>query len=378
MKFALIGFSCALAAYAQPPSTTFEGRSGYKLSNGKLELVVAQKGASFISLMLAGEPGGLNPLWNPAMLAREKNQPPRFGNSIGHFVCVDGFGGVSPEERAAGFPSHGEAYSIDFATDSFSQEKGVTTLTMSAPLPLAQEKLTRTMRLADGENVVYVKSRLESNTAFDRPIAWAEHATIGAPFLERGVTVVDLPAVQSKTRPYKEAGNHRLVSGKEFTWPMAPLLAGGAVDIRTAPGEIESGDHTTSALDPSKPYVWVTALHPGKRLLIGWVFKASDYPWLQNWEFYPKNGMLARGLEFSTQPFDIPRREAVGMSGLFDTPTFRWLPAKSAIETGFAIFYAQTPEGFTGVTDVRVENGSIVVEDAKAGKKLALKASLPI
>jgi hypothetical protein len=249
---------------------------------------------------------------------------------------------------------------------------------MSAPLPLAQEKLTRTMRMAEGENVVYVHSRLESFTAFDRPIAWAEHATIGAPFLERGVTVVDLPAVRSKTRPYTGGTNHRLPSDKEFTWPMAPLAAGGTVDIRAAPAELDSGDHTTSALDRSKPYVWVTALHPGKRLLIGWVFKATDYPWVQNWEFYPKTGMLARGLEFSTQPFDIPRREAVAMSGLFDTPTFRWLPAKSAIETGFAIFYTQTPDGFTGVTDVRVENGSIVVEDTKSGKKVALKASLPI
>jgi len=320
----------------------------------------------------------MNPLWNPAMLAREKNQPPRFGNSLGHFVCVDGFGGVSKEERAAGFPSHGEAYSIDFATDSFSKEKGVTTLVMSALLPLAQEKLTRTMSIADGENVVYVKSRLESHTAFDRPIAWAEHATIGAPFLERKVTVVDIPAVKSKTRPYTTGAMHRLASDKEFTWPMAPLAAGGTVDIRSAPAEPESGDHTTSTLDPSKPYVWATALHPAKRLLIGWIFKAKDYPWIQNWEFYPKNGMLARGLEFSTQPFDIPRREAVAMSGLFDTPTFRWLPAKSAIDTGFAIFYTQTPEGFTGVTDVRVESGSIIVEDSKAGKKLTLKASLPI
>jgi len=145
-----------------------------------------------------------------------------------------------------------------------------------------------------------------------------------------------------------------------------------------APTGSDTGDHTTSALDRSKPYVWVTALHPAKRLLIGWVFKASDYPWLQNWEFYPASGALARGLEFSTQPFDLPRREAVGMTGLFDTPTFRWLPAKSAIESGFAIFYLQTPDGFTGVTDVRVENGTIVVEDGKAGKKLSLKASLPI
>jgi hypothetical protein len=378
MRATLLYAVCAAAVLAQPPATTFEGRDSYKLANDKIELVVVRKGASFGSLVLLEDPARLSALWNPAMLAREKNQPPRFGNSLGHFVCVDGFGGTSREERAAGFPSHGEAYSIDFATDSFSKENGTTTLVMSAPLPLAQEKLTRTMRVVQGENIVYVVSRLESQTAFDRPIAWAEHATIGAPFLERGVTVVDLPAVRSKTRPYNGGATHRLVSDKEFTWPMAPLVTEGTVDIRSAPTGIDSGDHTTSAMDLSKPYAWVTALHPAKRLLIAWVFKASDYPWVQNWEFYPKTEMLARGLEFSTQPFDIPRREAVAMSGLFNTPTFRWLPAKSAIETRFAIIYTQVPEGFTGVTDVRVESGSIVLEDGKTGKRLAVKASLPI
>jgi hypothetical protein len=364
--------------YAQPTAATFEGRSGYSLSNGAIDLIVLEKGATFASLVDTNDASKLNPLWNPAMLARESKQPPRFGNSIGHFVCVDGFGGTSPEERAAGFPGHGEAYSQDFTTRSFAKKDGVTTLVLSTPLPLAQETLTRTIRLADGEKIVYVQSRLESHTAFDRPIAWAEHATIGAPFLERGVTVVDLPAVRSKTRPYDRSQNHRLASDKEFKWPDAPLTTSGTVDIRSAPVDLDSGDHTTSSLDPKKPYVWVTALHPKKRRMIGWIFKAADFPWIQNWEFYPKNGALARGLEFSTQPFDIPRREAVALSGLFDTPTFRWLPAKSVIETGFAIFYTDTPEGMTGVTDVRVENGSVTVEDSKSGRKVSFKATLPI
>jgi hypothetical protein len=379
MKHILLLSFLPLIAQAQPPAATFEGRSGYTLSNGTIDLIVLQKGATFASLVLSQDSSKLNPLWNPAMLAREAKQPGRFGNSIGHFVCVDGFGGTSAEERAAGFPGHGEAYSQDFTTKSFGKENGVTTLVLTTPLPLAQETFTRTIRLAEGENVVYVRSRLESHTAFDRPIAWAEHATIGAPFLERGVTVVDLPAVRSKTRPYeRNPQNHRLASDKDFEWPNAPLVNGGAVNIRSAPPDLDSGDHTTSSLDRSKPYVWVTALHPAKHRLIGWIFKATDFPWIQNWEFYPKNGMLARGLEFSTQPFDIPRREAVAMSGLFDSPTFRWLPAKSAIETGFAIFYIDTQKDMAGVTDVRVENGSITVEDSKSGRKVTIKASLPI
>ena len=46
--------------------------------------------------------------------------------------------------------------------------------------------------MVDGENIVYVESRLENLLGFDRPVNWAEHATIGSPFLESGATVVDV------------------------------------------------------------------------------------------------------------------------------------------------------------------------------------------
>jgi hypothetical protein len=122
--------------------------------------------------------------------------------------------------------------------------------------------------------------------------------------------------------------------------------------------------------------VFVTALHPQKQLLLGYLFRASDFPWVQSWEYYPSDGKLARGLEFSTQPFDVPRREAVQLSSLFGAPSYRWLPANSAIDSIFLIFYAKTPAGFTKVDDVLFENERIVIFDRAVGKELSLAASL--
>ena len=62
------------------------------------------------------------------------------------------------------------------------------------------------------------------------------------------------------------------------------------------------------------------------------------------------------------------------MNPLFGTPTFRWLPAKSKLETRFLMFYARVPEGFTGVENVIVENGKITVVD-RSGLRLVLPAS---
>jgi hypothetical protein len=83
-------------------------------------------------------------------------------------------------------------------------------------------------------------------------------------------------------------------------------------------------------------------------------------------------------VEFATQPFDLPRREMVELGKMFDTPVYRWLPAKSKIATRFLLFYVKSPEGMTHVDDVRLENGKLVVEDRAAGKTLMLAASLPL
>jgi hypothetical protein len=373
----------AFAQSGQPPQTTFEDLPGFLLSNGALELTVLPTGAAFARVVLTDDPEKLSPLWNPIRMAREAGEKNEFDGGTGHFICVDGFGEVSHEEQAAGLPGHGEAHQTPFEVKFYKKEGRATTLTLATKLPLTQELFARTIRMVDGENVVYVESQLESLLSFDRPVFWAEHATIGSPFLEAGVTVVDMPARRAKTRPYTESEKegglpHILPSDKEFNWPEAPGLHTRKIDVRIAPAEPNSGDHTTCLMDPARNLVFITALHPGKRLVLGYLFKPQEYPWTQSWMFYPKNKKLARGMEFATQPFDVPRREAVQLNSLFGAPTFRWLPARTKIESRFLMFYAHTPENFRKVDDVRLENGTIIIEDHKAHQQVTLKASLPI
>lgn len=356
----------------------FEERAALQLANEKIELTVLRHGGALASILLRDDAEKINPFWNPIRYAREQGRP-FSGYSIGHFVCVDGFGPVSREEREAGLPGHGEAHTLPWDTRYASKENRAIVLTQTVRLPIHQEIFTRTIRLVDGENTVYVQSELESQLSFDRPVNWAEHATIGAPFLEPVATVVDMPAGRGKTRSHPEkpgALPRTLAPSHEFNWPEAPLVKGGKINLRAAPANPNSMDHTTCRLDPSRKFVFVTALHTGKRLLLGYLFEREQFPWLQNWQNYPADRRMARGLEFSTQPFDVPRREVVQMNTLLETPTYRWLPAKSKISSRYLLFYARAPEGFSKADDVRVENGQLIVEDRKARKQLTLAASL--
>lgn len=384
-------FVCVAWAYAQPTDsiakTTFEGFQAVKISNGALTLTMLVQGTTFADLVLADDPGKLSPLWDPIRMARElaeaggagaaRNQQRSAG---GHFVCVDGFGQASAEERAAGLVMHGEAHLATFDVRS-GKDGRVAMVAMTGKLPIVQENFTRTVRMVDGENVIYVESQLESLLGFDRPVNWGEHATIGSPFLESGVTVVDLSGSRSRVRDYEQVKNpdgiteRRLVSGHEFTWPAAPALSGGTVDMRATPEAPHYIDHTTTLTDPARALEWVTALNPKRRLILGYMFKREEYPWLQTWGNYPPTQKMSRGMEFATQPYDVPRREVIGPDPLFHAPMYRWLPAKSKIGTSFLMFYARVPEGFDKVDDVRLENGRIVIENRRTNQRVTLAAS---
>ncbi|HXJ44426.1 MAG TPA: hypothetical protein VNH18_34385 [Bryobacteraceae bacterium] len=371
----------ALLAAGQATTGTFEANPATILANGKLTVTILKQGAGFAAITLADDPGKLNPLWEPMRMSRELGRPATFNPGSGHFICVDGFGPVSADEREAGLQGHGEAHLELFDVQ---MAAGKAEATMTAKLPIVQEQFTRTVRMVDGENVVYVDSVLQNLLGFDRPVNWAEHATAGSPFVESGVTVIDVSGSRSQTRPYAVGGgrggqpqsDRRLARGVDFTWPIAPGTAGGTVDMRQIPENAHYIDHAATLLDPARQLEWVTALNPKLHLVLGYVFRRDEYPWLQTWGNYPATGKFSRGMEFGTQPYDVSRREAISTGQMFGTPTYRWLPAKGKIESRFVMFYAAVPEGFKKVDDVRVENGQIVIEDKAAGKSLRLAASL--
>lgn len=334
------------------------GNPAIVIANDKLELTVSATGGTFRKLLLRGAEE-ISPL-----------------HSLGHFLCLDGFGAPSAQEQATGIPFHGEASKQPFKVLSQRESGAVHSVTLQASLPLAQERLTRTIEVNQGEQVVYVSSELESALAVDRPVSWAEHATIGPPFLEKGKVVVDTPAINCRVRPYKPGPiPGRLEYGRDFRWPMAPISGGGQADIRLIPADKNALDLASCQMDPQQRLAFVTALHLEKRLLFGYVFRREDYPWVMSWMNFTGDDRAARGMEFSTQPFDISHKETVEMNPLFGTPTFKWLPAKAKIQTRFLMFYTAVPEGFVRVDRVELEGGKLTIEDQAARKKIELPAA---
>ncbi len=380
--------ACAGVLLAQTPSVVKEGtvynRPVLLLANDKLEVAVVKQGGSMLRIRIQGDPDGLSPFGNPEMVPQVPDGRKLQGTMVGHFVCVDGFGSPSAEERKAGLQMHGEAYLQPWTLAASDKQGATTTVKFTASLPLLQETFTRALQMVDGESVIYVDSELESQTAFDRTANWGEHPFLFPPFLEAEKTVVDMSGTRARTRTYPGGrgagrGGPAFAQGKDFTWPMAPAADGTPMDVRAAPAKTALTGHTTTLMDPSRRLAWVTVLNTARHYLLGYLFRREEYPWVQNYMQYPADSLwLGRGVEFATQPFDLPRRDMVELNRMFDTPVYRWLPAKSKIATRFLLFYVRSPEGMTRVDDVRLENGKLTVEDRAAGKTLTLPASLPL
>lgn len=358
----LLLLAAVCAAFTQD-EVVVDGRPSRVLANDRLALTVRSLGGVFAQIVMKDDPARLNPL-----------------QGLGHFVCVDGFGPVSAEERAAGLPGHGEAHRVLWDLIVYEKKDGVLTAGFSATLPIVQEIFRRTVRMVDGESVVYVDSELESLLGFDRPINWGEHATIGGPFLEQGKTFTEMSARRAMTRSYASEAvtppdNHRLADFAEFTWPMAPGADGTPVDIRVAPVVTPVMDQTASLMDAARRLVFVASMHPDAHAIFGYVFRREEYPWLQIWDSYPMPPRSSsRGMEFATEPFDLPRRDVIQTNSMFDTPTYRWLPARSTMRSSFVMFYARTPATFDLIGDVTLAGGKLTITDRK-GATIVLAAS---
>ncbi len=371
----VLPFATAVLLVAQ--TADFDGRPAVILRNDKIELTVLTRGATLANLVLRDDAEKLSPYWNTDRALKPNGPPPSpLAGSIGHFLCLDGFGAPSDEEAAAGIPFHGEASKQQFTGSELGRSNiyGIYSTVLKARLPLAQEDITRTITLVDGENVVYVNTEVENLLAIDHPISWAEHATTGPPFLSPGQTIIDIPATQCRVRPQKAGSTGKLAYGKDFVWPMGPLTRGGTVNLTTVPASETSLDLASCIVDPARTYGYITALRPDKHMIFGYVFRRDEFPWLMSWMNYSGDARAARGFEFSTQPFDVSHRETVDAHEMFGTPTYKWLPARAKLHASFLLFYTKAPDGFENVADVKFEGAQIQIRD-KSGRVINLKAS---
>ncbi len=373
-----------------------DGRSGFRLRADWGSVSVLEGGGHICELNLNACPG-VNPLWRPLWATIDPSEyktskharkygPPPDGRLLagiaGHSLSFDHFGPPSLEETAAGLTTHGEAPALKWRIQKRAQSPK-TRLQYGVTLPEARISFSRNLTLDRVNPVIYCEEEAVNLSSYDRPISWNEHVTFGPPFLEAETTWFDMPATRAKVCPASYSPRFSLQPNAQFTWPNAPTRDGQRRNLRVVPGQ-RFGHYTAQLLDPELEIGFIAACNPRLKLLVVYAFRRADFPWVGNWEERYNRAeapwrakTFCRGMEFSTTPFAIPRRETIEQGPLFGESTYRWLPAKSRARVRFLILLFEVPETFRGVASVSVaqsksENRIDVVESGARGRKLSV------
>ena len=339
---------------------SFRNRRARSIENTDLRVTVLEGGGHIAEVL--DKQSGVNPLWIPPWPSIEPSayRPDgdrAYGASIesqllsgimGHNLCLDIFGGPSAEEAAAGLQPHGEA-----SVARYDLSGTGTSMRASTLLDQSRLRVERQIDL-DGRNV-RIRESVENVSATDRPVGWTQHVTLGPPFLEHGATAFRASATRSKVLESVFGSADYLAPAAEFMWPTAPGVDGNPVDMRVYTTRPRSSAFTTHLMDPASGTAFFTAFSPRARLAFGYVWRQPDFPWMGIWEenhsrtHLPWNGdTVTRGMEFGVSPFPESRRQMIDRGSLFNTPTYRWIPARARVEVEYWIVTRETdvvPEG---------------------------------
>jgi hypothetical protein len=370
---------CAITlnAWAEVRSAKLQNREVWQIESPQLRVTITQVGGHVAELVLKGR-NGLNPLWvqsrptiEPTEFIREKHEILYGGGSasrllsglIGHNLCFPYWGDPSESEYQAGMTYHGETGIVRWQRVGEQKQGAAHQLSIAADLPESRTRFTRTISLRAEESVVYFENRAENLSALDRPVGWCEHVTVGSPFLKKGVTLFDASLTRGR--------NIGDSSGKSFEWPTGQ--AETVINLRTV-RDIERSAYVNNFLvDPKGEFGYFTAVNSEQHLLLGYLFRRTEFPWLNVWEANQaatndQPAMLARGLEFSNTPTHGSLKAMVAVPKLWDVPAYEWLSARGAVVKRFCAFSAEVPDGFKGVQEIRVKNKALEIVERDNGR----------
>jgi hypothetical protein len=366
-----------------------DGRAGVRVRAEWGHLSVLLGGGHICEFVSHAHPG-VNPLWKPAWKTIDPQRyragehkaifgPPPDGALLagiyGHSLSFDYFGPPSAEETFAGLTTHGEAPATQWKVRrEFGGKR--TGFEYGAAFPVSQIDFSRTLSVDPKRPVFYCEERARNLSAADRPISWTEHVTIGPPFLRCNDTLVDMPAARAKAIDASYSKSMEIVPGASFDWPYAPRPKSKPLNLR----ETQDGRYSryTAQLIPSAMETgYVAASSPSSGLLLLYVFRRADFPWVGNWQEsgYRQNApwggkTFCRGIEFSSTPFAIPKRETVTNGPLFGEQTYRWLPAKSEVTIRFFALLVEIPADFGGVERIALEGDSLNIHEMATSRTL--------
>lgn len=294
----IVGFSCFNSCGRAPDESKINHDSPeavYTFGNDDFVLEITKTGGMFVRFEKEDNP--LNPFgWHlqPENMP-ENNRPHVFA---GHFLCSGRWGEPSPGETEAGIPFNGEVNTQpwNIVGERYDLVRQMSVIEMKCEAPIEKLDVTRQLFVPDNGAFYIVTEEFTNNLPVGRLANFVQHPTVSKPFLNSEMIV--------RTNAGKGFDQMTTISEIEdscFVWPEAILSSGEMVDL-SAP-HTNTGFVTSHVFDRDEEFGWCFAYNPKNELLLGYIFKISDYPWFNYWHHAEDERPVVRGLEFGTTGF---------------------------------------------------------------------------
>ncbi len=258
-------------------------------------------------------------------------------------------------------PFHGEAATVEWETLSPpARQEGAVVAEMRCRLPIGGMELKRRLELSETSALCRVREDITNLNPLGRVYNIVQHPSIGPEFLDESV-LVDTNAWKG----FAQGGKTPVPEEPVLYWPKV-IHNGALADLRTLRDDHNPGVVSFVFAD-SLEHGWVTAVNPNKGLLIGYLWKLSEYPWLNIWRNVQNGRPAARGLEFGVTGLHQPFPTLVAKGAIFGRPLFEYIDSGQTITKSYIMFLAKTPSGFEGVRDVHLRGDDIVITPIRDG-----------
>jgi hypothetical protein len=252
---------------------------------------------------------------------------------------------------AAGIPHNGEPSNRWWTTDTLTLP-GM--LQMRVHAPLEQWQVNRTIKLYQNQACFDVEETLTNLLNIGRFTAIVQHSTLGGDFLNER-TIINTNASDG----FNQALAKKSLTDNQYKWPVGfSDSLGTTIDLTRS--DIKDGYVTTHIIEEGMG--WATAASPDKHLLIGYVWRTDNYPWLHIWHGIKDGKLWAKGIEFGTTGIGDTHLPAERHTLQFHGRNNNlFVDSKTSITKKYTCFLIRIPEYFKQTTGVVFANCQIKI-----------------
>jgi galactose mutarotase-like enzyme len=214
-------------------------------------------------------------------------------------------------------PFHGEVATLPWEVRVLSETPEEVAVSGTVHCRQTPFRLERRLSLRRGEPGLRFDETITNESDAPAHFVWGQHCVLGAPFLEAGCRL-ETAARTFYTPPQLYEETSRLVPGQRSAWPLAPLRAGGTLDLREVPGpeaHMHDGGFSTDLSGG-----WLSLRNPRLGLTLRLDWDPEVFKWIVLWFPYggcqsmPLRGVYALGIEPWTARYNLEGALAEGQA----------------------------------------------------------------